>query len=164
MKKLFLVRHAEARDSKSGERDFDRMLTSKGMQDASRLGAYIYKSKVDLSAIVSSPAERALQTAGLIANQNKFPEHQIVLEEDLYEASVRILLNLINNFRDEWDNVVLIAHNPVILYFTEYISQENIGAFEPCGMAEIHFQINSWEEVSQGIQSFFKYRAPFFED
>jgi phosphohistidine phosphatase len=160
MKKLLLVRHAEAREAKSGEKDIDRLLTSKGMQDASRLGVYIYKRKIDLSAIVSSPSERTMETARLIATQNKFPDHQITEEEDLYEASVRILLQMVNNFRDEWDNVIVIGHNPVIMYFTEYISQEDVGEFEPCGMAEMHFAINSWKEVSQGIHTFFKYSAP----
>lgn len=63
------MRHAEAVDlgEQGVQRDADRMLTKKGLLQASRVADLLEAQKVQIDMIVSSPLLRALQTAQEIA-------------------------------------------------------------------------------------------------
>lgn len=145
IKKIYLVRHAEAKAYSPGEKDVDRPLTSKGMQEASRLGALLYNSKASLAAIYCSTALRSQQTAELIGDQMRIDSDKLVTHKDLYEASVRIYAELIRSFSESWNEVMIIGHNPVILYFAEYISGQSIeGGLKTCTLVELQFAVDEW--------------------
>ena len=57
---LILWRHAEA---EPGEPDLGRRLTAKGHQHAERVGAWLDRQLPATTRVLSSPAERAVQTA-----------------------------------------------------------------------------------------------------
>ncbi|MGF1639131.1 MAG: phosphohistidine phosphatase SixA [Cyclobacteriaceae bacterium] len=149
-KKLYLLRHAEARVQGNGEKDKDRMLTSKGMQDASRMGSWLYKNQPGIAMIYTSQAERAMQTASLIADQLRLDNDKLQQHEDLYEASARLYMDIVRGFNDSSDRVMLVGHNPVIMYFAEYISGQSIeGGMKTCTLIEIECETDAWEEVPE---------------
>ncbi len=159
-KKLFIVRHGKARPAGTDEKDIDRLLSPEGMQQTSRLGSYIHKKGYEISAIISSNALRAVMTAENIADQINFDVSKIQADEDLYEASVRIVLEKVNKFHDDWHNVILVGHNPVVTYFTEYITGHHFDGMAAGSMVIISCDADSWEEVSGDNASFEQYLAP----
>ena len=64
-KTLFIVRHATANSTEVGGKDIDRVLASEGLQQSSRLGAYLNKKNIGISAIVCSSAMRAIQRSSV---------------------------------------------------------------------------------------------------
>jgi phosphohistidine phosphatase len=67
---LHLLRHAHAGDpAKWRGADFDRPLSVRGREQASRLGAFLADRAFAPDAIVTSPRIRALQTAQLVAER-----------------------------------------------------------------------------------------------
>jgi phosphohistidine phosphatase len=67
---LYLLRHAHAGDpAKWRGADFDRPLSARGREQASRLGAFLAATGFAPDAIVTSPRIRALQTAELVADR-----------------------------------------------------------------------------------------------
>jgi phosphohistidine phosphatase len=62
---LYLIRHAEAVElgTPGAARDFDRVLTAHGRDQARALGAAFARLKLPLDAVVASPLVRAHQTA-----------------------------------------------------------------------------------------------------
>jgi phosphohistidine phosphatase len=88
-KVLYVVRHGKASAKQPGEKDRDRMLDAVGLRQSKQLGLYLYNKNANISAIVCSPAKRALQTAEQLADQLDYNLAKIVCDEDLYEASVR---------------------------------------------------------------------------
>lgn len=159
-KSIFLVRHAEARPAQPNEKDLDRPLTSKGIQDASRIGAWIYQQNIDISAIICSNAARTLQTANLIVDQIKIGNDRIKKHEDLFEASVRLYFSIISEWKDSWDKVMIIGHNPVLSYFLEYVTRQESGFLSPGSMAIIEQEIENWNEFSEGSASLSKIIFP----
>lgn len=149
VKKLFLGRHAESAEAVAGIKDIERDLTAKGYRDAPRVGKYLFEQNLLPDAVISSTAQRAKATAELMAEQLKYELHKIDFSEDLYNASVRTLLRIINEAQNTWSNLILVAHNPAISYLAEYLSRENIGSIVPGGMVILSFEIDSWEEVSE---------------
>jgi phosphohistidine phosphatase len=148
-KKLFLVRHAKTEEGSFDKRDFDRVLTNRGMQDATKLGKYYYSNNSIPEQILTSDAARANTTAELIASQVGYELSRIHINHEIYEASVRTLFQLVTDFKDEWESVMIVGHNPPINYLAEYLSGADIGHMYTGSCAVISFETNSWAEISQ---------------
>lgn len=160
VKKLWLVRHAQAGDAEQDQKDVDRALTRAGYREAVHTGMYLKRHNLIPDLLVSSHAARAITTARIIAEQIKYPDDEIHEEPDLYDASVRIFLRILNELDVNCQNVLFVAHNPTVSYLAELLSGEPIGNMETGSFVEIHFPMDSWKEVSQGSGDFVQYVTP----
>ncbi len=159
-KNLYLVRHGEATESGAGQKDIDRALTPTGYQDVPRIGRYLFLQSCQPDVLISSNAVRAQTTAILLAEQLKYERHKIHYSEEIYHASVRSLLSLINNQKDAHHQVMVVGHNPVLTYLTEYLTKHEIGSIVPCGVAHLTFEADSWMELSEGNAQLYDYMYP----
>ncbi|MFN3404673.1 MAG: SixA phosphatase family protein [Cytophagaceae bacterium] len=150
-KLLYLVRHAKSDWSVPGQKDFDRELNHRGNADAPKMGRKLYDLGVRPDLILSSPAVRAKMTAHYMAEQLRYETENIVLEEELYEPSVRSFLNVINRQNDKFKSLMLFSHNPAITYLAEYLTKAPIGNIPTSGVAEVEFDIDTWAEVSGDV-------------
>lgn len=160
MKKLFILRHARTEDKQQGQKDFDRELTAVGLQNATRMGIYLNEQEISFDILISSPAERARTTASLIAEQIGYETSKIHYNEEVYEASIRTLLQVVNQLKDDWNTVLLIGHNPSITYLAEYLTKTSIGDVTTCGLVQIEFKTDSWMDVSEGTGHLIAYEYP----
>ncbi len=159
-KTLFVVRHAMANPTDIGSTDVDRILSSDGLQQSSRLGAYIYKTNTDISSIECSYAKRAIQTAENIADQIGFDIAKINSDPELYETSVRIILNKVYTFLNEWEAVILVGHNPVLSYFVEYLTGHHFEGMEAGSLVKISCAVDDWKLIARENASFEYYVSP----
>lgn len=160
VKTLFLARHAQASERQSGETDAERQLNSKGLQNSTRMGMNFSNKDVQFDIIISSPAMRALTTATLIAEQLKYDTSKIHVNPEIYEASVRTLLQVVNQLKDEWNTVLLVGHNPTISYLAEYLTKWEIGDLTTCGVVQIELHVEKWDMMSEGTGTFISYEYP----
>lgn len=156
---LFIVRHGKARSKEAGEKDLDRMLEPEGLRQATRLGSYLYNKNTDISAIISSSAKRAVQTAEQIADQLNYNLSRIEIDDDLYEASVRIFLDKVNNLNNALNEVIIIGHNPAVTYFVEFLTGHHFDGMETGSVVKIACQTDNWTEVSKDTASFEYYAS-----
>jgi phosphohistidine phosphatase len=163
VKNLFLIRHAEAFPQAKGQRDFDRELTPTGFGDAARLGKLLLDNKVIPDLVISSPAQRAISTAETILTQLNYNISNIEVNEEVYEASVRTLFNIIKEVSAKINNLVVVGHNPTLTYIAEYLAKKVIGNISPSGMVELNFEIENWEEIGEGKARSFQYFSPLSE-
>jgi len=157
---LYLVRHADALSASTDQKDFDRTLTNNGYMYSTKMGHFLFEQEVRPNKFVSSDAQRARQTASNMAEQIKYDTNKIVWEPELYEASVRTFLEVINKLQVEWKVVVMIGHNPTISYLTEYITGADIGDMAACSVVEVDFKLDSWNEAGEGNGDFIRYIDP----
>ncbi len=101
---LILWRHAEA---EAGEPDLGRRLTSKGLKQAERMGAWLDRHLPDTTRILVSPADRTQQTA--LALQRKFR----TVDELAPGASVAAVLSAAN-WPDGHEAVLIVGHQPTL--------------------------------------------------
>ncbi|MGD1959191.1 MAG: histidine phosphatase family protein [Fulvivirga sp.] len=159
-KTLQLLRHARAMDKTSEQRDIERELNSIGLQNSTRMGINFSKKKEEFDIIITSPAMRAKTTASLIAEQIAYNTAKIHVNDEIYEASIRSLLKVVNQLKDEWDSVLIVGHNPSVTYLAEYLTRGEIGDMTTCGVVKIEFDIESWAEVSEGLGKLVSYEYP----
>jgi phosphohistidine phosphatase len=159
-KHLFLVRHAEAASREARQDDKTRDLTPAGLKESLHLGAWLAEKNFSFDLIVSSSARRTEQTASLIAEGMKLGNQKILLEDILYDASVRQLLDHINNIEDGYNDVLLVGHSPSISYLAEYLTKADIGNMPTCGAAIIKFDLSSWKQVGENTGALERYVTP----
>ncbi|MDH5379501.1 MAG: phosphohistidine phosphatase SixA [Cyclobacteriaceae bacterium] len=159
-KHLYLLRHAHALERQGNESDFERNLSPTGLQNSTRMGINLLKKEVSFDMIVSSPAERAKNTAELVAEQIKYNTDSIYMNNTIYEASPRNLLQVVNNLKPEWKSVLMVGHNPAISYLAEYLTGSEIGNMTTCGLAYIKFENMKWEDILEYSGKLISYEYP----
>lgn len=147
MKTVFLVRHAKSSWDHPGLRDFDRPLGDRGIRDAPVMAALLAGKNIRPDALVSSPANRAITTAGYFARAFKMEEAAIQQEPKIYEALSATIIELIKAFDQDWQTVLVFGHNPT---FTDVANQFSgrIDNVPTCGIVQIDADIDRWPDWS----------------
>lgn len=147
MKRVIIVRHAKAVPY-GYEDDFTRDLTDRGMNDAWRIGKELKKMGITPDKMISSPANRAIQTATIFAENLDFNKSQIVEIENLYEGMTTSgFIGLINNLTEELQTVFFFGHNPSFQYFVNNLLERFNDDMPTCSTVAIDFNVDSWKKV-----------------
>jgi phosphohistidine phosphatase len=113
---LYLLRHGIAVEpgTPGYEKDSERPLTPKGKHRLRQIAAAMKKMDLRFDLILSSPFLRAKQTAEIIAKSFKLRK-KLAFSEDLTPAgNPRLLIQHLNHFRPEPENVLLVGHEPYL--------------------------------------------------
>ncbi len=146
---LILARHGKAEKANFGDFDFKRNLTERGINDVQTVATQLAKHFIPQQ-IVSSPANRAYQTAKLFAKKFDIEKKNIIKIENIYEASMSALLNVINNLDNSYNCVLLTGHNPAFEFAVDYLTNQPINELPTSGTAVIEFPVDDWKLVSMG--------------
>ncbi len=151
MKTIYFNRHAKSDWSNGALSDFDRPLNSRGLHDAPDMGKRLLARNEDIDLFISSPANRAISTARLMAKEFGYDLEKIIQVDRLYLPSVRDFLHSVAEIDDSCHSIVLFAHNPGITDVVEYLTNESLGNIPTCGIAKVEFpDADSWREISGG--------------
>jgi phosphohistidine phosphatase len=157
MKKLLLIRHAEAEHSAEGG-DFARPLSAKGKADVARLAQRLKTESLLPQNILSSPALRTTQTAGILTQELHLPQPQF--NPNIYEASEKALLKAVNHLPDGFDFAALIGHNPGLSYLLLNLTGK-VRDVPPCAAIMVVFEdADYWQEISHDSGVITYYSTP----
>lgn len=159
MKKLFLIRHAKSDPIAIGWtnpelKDIERYLNERGYSNANRMSS-TFSYVPDL--IISSPAIRAISTALIFARNMHYNANNICIKQELYESSVQDYLSVINAIDNQFETVMLFAHNPTITDVAQHLTQALPMEMPTCGIAGISFDVSDWKKIKQGELFLFDY-------
>jgi phosphohistidine phosphatase len=161
MKSLFIVRHAKSSWDYPHLRDFERPLNDRGRKNAPEMGKRLKKRSVKPQLIVSSPANRALSTAQLIAQELDYPFADIVKEPNLYHASSRTISKIVSTQPDHIRSLMIFGHNPGLTDFAnDLLNHERIDNVPTSGVVAFNLPINSWKEIQQTHGQLFFFDFP----
>ena len=146
-KRLTLLRHAKSSWNNASLDDRDRPLNERGERDAPMMGQRLLQKDSRPSLILTSPAKRARQTVRLIAREIGYPIEFLQTEAELYLASPEILLNVIAEQENTFNDIVLCGHNPGITELTNQLTGMAIANVPTCGMVYIEAEIKAWDEL-----------------
>jgi len=159
-KKLYLMRHAQSADKQPGQPDIERELTVHGMREALQIGAYLQSENFFCDLFLCSTAIRAKSTMEFVLEALKLPAEKILFNDEIYNASTRVLYEQIVNMDDHVNSVIIVGHNPSITYLTENLTRAEVGDMAPAGLAIIHFNIAKWRDIAEGCGELIRYICP----
>jgi phosphohistidine phosphatase len=149
LKKIILLRHAKAEKLISESSDFERNLAERGKNDALQMAHQLAKTKHIPEYIIASPANRTKQTASIF--QKELHIKQIALDSNIYEADLSDLIHVIKEIDDQYEQILLVGHNPSITGLVGYISQTFIAHIPTSGIVVVELPITSWPLIQNRI-------------
>ena len=108
---LYVLRHAIAEEPRPGQSDSTRQLTETGRSRCRRVLAHAKRVKVQPENILTSPYDRAAQTAEIAKAELGFGRELITSNALLPFVSVQDLWNVIRDYAVGGD-VMVVGHNP----------------------------------------------------
>lgn len=146
MLELILIRHAKAISPELGYTDFNRTLNARGERDAERMGRHLAGLQVKADRMLSSPAQRARDTARLIAQGMGYPVNEILEIDAFYNASADTLLAEVQRTDAACRHLALVGHNPGISWLRQMLTGDPTD-MPTCAVAVIHFDLDDWQAV-----------------
>ncbi len=153
MKTLLLMRHAKSDWSSGASSDHARPLNDRGRKAAPTVGSFLKDHTGTPPLIIASTAERARQTAELVAEASGY-QGEIVLRDILYTGQPADYLNTVKQLTDRLDFCLLIGHNPLLEQTVSLMlsgHEHRIQVVMPtAAVVCISFDTASWKEISPG--------------
>lgn len=150
MKTLLLMRHAKSSFKEGEIPDFERPLSKRGEKDAPRMGKMLKDKDLTPDLILSSTAQRASQTAELVAEKCKY-EREIVFVNDFYLGEPDAYLNALHDLGEENTEVVLvIGHNPGLESLLQLMT-DKVASLPTSAIAHLGLPIRTWKSLSNEI-------------
>ena len=156
MKKIFFLRHAKSSWSDFSLKDFDRPLSTRGIQDAELMGNYFKAKKIGLDVIISSPSKRTKETLDHFFSSNI---SEIEYEKSLYHAHLEDVLEVITSSLEEIDTIMIVGHNPSMHEVTEFLSGDFLPKYPTCGLASLTYE-GEWKSVRSNSCELDSFKMP----
>ena len=155
MKEIFFLRHAKSSWDDFALKDFDRPLSTRGIQDAELMGNFFRSKKIKLDLVLSSPSKRTKETIEHFFSKDK-PKLEFI--DNIYHASMEDILDELYQISEEMNAVMIVGHNPSMHDITEFLTQKFLNKYPTCALAQISTE-NKWTELTQGcsiLENFMK--------
>jgi phosphohistidine phosphatase len=151
MKEIIIIRHAKTEVIHTGISDFERSLVKRGINDSNLMADILIKKKIQIDLFISSPANRAIETASILASKYTYPIGKIVQEDYLYGYfPASRFLQKIAGLDKKIRCIAVIGHNPVLEDLVEELSGQYQDHLPTAGVIGISFSVNTWDEISTG--------------
>lgn len=145
-RKLFIIRHGKS-SWESIVADIDRPLTEKGVKDAGQVAEILNQKNLRPEAIYSSPANRALHTAIIMARAWGLADQHIHISNDLYLPEPSDILRVISGISDERTSVAIYGHNPGFTQFANRFMEEPVDNVPTAGTVIVTLELDSWTDL-----------------
>ncbi|MCY7344790.1 MAG: histidine phosphatase family protein [Pyrinomonadaceae bacterium] len=145
MKTLYLLRHAKSGWDNADLSDYERPLNKRGREAAPLVGGVMREKGFIPELILSSPAERAIQTAILIKQTARL-DGKIKFNDGIYEASPARLLEIIGALDEKIASVLLVGHNPGLEGLIRALTGE-LHSMPTAALAVIDLETDGWNDI-----------------
>ncbi len=149
MKTVYYSRHAKSSWEYLNLKDIHRPLNKRGKQDAPLMAKQLklLLKGQKINAILSSTSQRTRETLIPFAETFGISADKVVFDPSLYLADADYLVEALFQLSDEFDSVLLFAHNPGITDLASRIASFPVDNVPTCGLFQVEFAANSWTEV-----------------
>jgi phosphohistidine phosphatase len=104
--------------------------------------------------MLSSPADRALETAHSFAPLLSFPVHRIRIASVLYvPGSVRQIMSRLRALPDDVRTVAVVGHNPSLEDLSAYLVRDYSGGLPKGAVAGVAVNTRAWAQLRKGTAS-----------
>jgi len=148
MKRLTLMRHADARWNDPAITDLERPLNRRGTAAAEVMARRLLDLELIPDLLLASPARRTQQTADIVARELSLPARRVRREEALYLASASDMLELVHGTGPRVAHLLLVAHNPGVSELAQLLlRQHSTAGLATAALCSIAFDAAHWAAI-----------------
>ena len=159
MKAVIMVRHSKASSKDLPIIDKDRPLRKRGKNDLELIKPALMKHALKPEHIFSSSANRAAQTATILAGYYNMND-SISFFDDLYRATPWEIFDFITKRDDELQSLMVVGHNPELAEATDLLCRDSFDAPVPTSACIcLSFDVDRWDliQVNTGGMKYYEY-------
>ena len=153
MNDLFVLRHGKATNAEFAQ-DFERVLTDTGIEQAEKIGDWMFANNLNPDRVLTSSAKRALMTTRIVTEKLNVAPEKVQLASEIYNANLDVLLEVLANSSAQDRKILLVGHNPSLENLVDYLLSatithelENDGRLFPASL--VHLEMNvDWSQLS----------------
>jgi len=147
VKRLTLMRHANAQWKDAQLADADRPLNRRGQSEAEAMGRRLIELQLLPAALLSSPARRAQQTADIVSRELRVGARNLRTEESLYLAPAQEILRLVRATGPRIPHLLVVGHNPGITEAAQLLAPAQVPGLATAAVCSLRFDTQSWSDV-----------------
>jgi phosphohistidine phosphatase len=152
VKRLTLMRHADAQWKDPEVADFARPLNRKGHSEAESMARRLIELTLIPDLIITSPARRTAQTGEIIARELSLLPRSIRYEEPLYLGGAQDILKLVRTVGPRVLHLMIIGHNPGISELAHLLSHsDDMEGLATAALCTITFDTDEWPAVAPAL-------------
>lgn len=163
-RELLVMRHGKS-DWGVPSSDFDRPLKARGRRGAEKIAMWLEKKQLLPDFIISSPAQRARQTAEIVTETFGQDLSIIQLDSRIYTAGIHDLMSVLVDCPDQSQRVLLVGHNPgleelLIYLLADYPEIPSNGKLLPTAALARLKILNNWNQTKKGCAELLSIKRP----
>ena len=147
-KTLLILRHAKSSWKNEKLKDIDRPLKRRGEEAANLIGKVLMMAELVPQVILSSPAERAKQTAELVAAEAKF-KGGLTFVDSFYMGEPENYIKALKELPDEIERVMVVGHNPGLEALLQLLDGK-VDSLPTGSLAYLVLEIKHWADLTKG--------------
>jgi len=152
LKRLTLMRHADARWQDAGLSDLERPLNRRGTAAAEAMARRLLELALVPELLLVSPARRTQQTGEIVAGVLSLAPRLVISEEALYLASAPDLLKVVQGTGPRVTHLLVVAHNPGVSELVQQLVPEaEASGLATAALCSIAFECEQWTEVGVAV-------------
>ena len=149
MKELLIVRHGKSDWSDEELEDVDRPLKLRGVNDVYNMAKKLANKNIIPEYVISSPANRALNTAIIFMRVLNIPYKNITISNYLYFSPINEILKEIYKINNNVSSIMLFGHNPTFTNFANIFVKNQIDNIPTSGVVVLHFNVKKWDAIDK---------------
>jgi phosphohistidine phosphatase len=148
MKRLTLMRHADARWNDPGTPDIERPLNRRGNAAAEAMARRLAHLELVPDLLLVSPARRAQQTAEIVGRELSLPARRVLRTDALYLASAPDLMQLVRATGPRVAHLLVIAHNPGLSQLVALLQPaQGAAGLATAAVCSLAFDCSDWQAI-----------------
>ena len=148
-RRLTIVRHAHAEPQSSGQDDFERRLDKRGRREARAMAERVAELRLAPDHLLTSPADRAAETAREFAKAVGFPLHRIRHDDRIYEATRETLSEILRSAPPRAAHVMIFGHNPGLSRLAAWAGGEDGVELPTAGVYTMRYGLDRWADLER---------------
>lgn len=153
MKRIILLRHAKTEPYEYHKDDFQRNLTTRGIQDSQTVCEVLKAKNYNIQHIISSTANRTQQTAEIFAKNFNLDKVVIAYYPEIYDGiTTQEMLSLLVKEGNTHKTLLFVGHNPDISRFAYQLTRSFEHYVPTCCAIVLETDIADWKQL--GSQTF----------
>lgn len=161
VRRLTIVRHAHAEAQGREIEDFERRLDKRGRREAHAIAARARELGFVPDHLISSPADRAIETARELAKALDFPLHRIRHDDRAYLAEREQLVAILRAAPPAAEHVLLVGHNPGLSRLAAWVADDTtFGELPTAALVSLRGELERWHDLYAGALTRVAFETP----
>ncbi len=146
-RKLFIVRHGKSSWDHEGLADIDRPLANRGIRNAGEMAERLLAKNLVPQLLLSSPANRALNTALIMSNCWGIGAENLQVHESLYDAYISEIEQVIAGVPADIKSLAIFGHNPSSTAYGNKFLEHPLDNLPTAGVVIVTLESKNWEGI-----------------